>query len=77
MVGNKDAVADFDAFDFAADFAYDACCFVTQHTRCLGNTVPFDDVAAADAARHHFKQGLLLRRCLELGISSMRTSWLL
>ena len=25
MVGNKDAVTDFDFFDFAADFAYDAC----------------------------------------------------
>ena len=56
MVGNEDSVADFDAFDFAADFAYDACGFMPKHTRCLGNTVPFDDVAAADAARHHLKQ---------------------
>ena len=57
MVGNKDAVADFDVFDFAADFTYDACGFMTKHTRCLRNTVPLQNVAAADAARHNFKQG--------------------
>ena len=29
MVGNKDAVADFDTFDFAANFIDDACGFVS------------------------------------------------
>jgi hypothetical protein len=56
MMGNKHSVAHFDAFGFAPDFAYDASCFMTQDTRRLGNTVPFQDVAAAYAACHNFKQ---------------------
>jgi hypothetical protein len=28
MVGNEDTIADFYMFDIAADFAYNACCFV-------------------------------------------------
>ena len=56
MMRNEHAVADFDAFDFVADFAYDTRGFMPQHARCLGNAVPFDDVAAAYAARHHLEQ---------------------
>ena len=41
MVGNENAVAEFDACDFAADFTYDPCCFVTKHARRLRHTVPF------------------------------------
>jgi len=56
MVGHKHAVADFDVFDFATDFTYDACGFVSQHARRFRNTIPFQDVAAADTARHHLEE---------------------
>ena len=56
MMGNKNAVANFERFDFCADFVDDACSFVPKHYWRFGNTVPFDDVAAADAACHHLKQ---------------------
>jgi hypothetical protein len=62
MVGNKHTVADFDAFNFAADFAYDASCLVTQNPRRLGNTVPLDNVATTDATRHHFHQDFVFAR---------------
>ena len=59
MMGNKHAVAHFDFFDFAADFTYNARCFVPQHTRSLRHTVPFKDVTTTDAARHNLEQSFI------------------
>jgi hypothetical protein len=59
MVRNKDAVADFEIFHFAANLVNDACCFMTQHQRSPGYAVPFGYVAAAYAARHNLKQRLI------------------
>ena len=56
VMGNKNAVADFDVLDLAANFVYDSCGFMPKHTWRLGNTVPFYNVAAAYAACHNFKQ---------------------
>ncbi len=60
MVGNENAVAHFEAFDFAADFVDDACRLMTQNKRSLRHTVPFDYVAAANPACHNLKQRLIL-----------------
>jgi len=62
MVTDKDSVAHLIIFDFAADLAKNACGFMPQDTRGFGYSVPFDNVASADAARHNFKHNFLFAR---------------
>lgn len=59
MMRNKDAVTNLDIFYFIADLRNYACGFMPQDTRCFGNTVPFNDVAAADSASHNLEQSFL------------------
>ena len=60
VMGNEDSVADLEGFDFVADFVDDACRLMPQHFWSLGDTVPFDDVAAAYAACHNFQKSLVV-----------------
>ena len=59
VVRYEDSVADFEFCDFAASFFYGACCFVTEDYRCLWYSVPFGDIASADAACHNLQQELV------------------
>src|SRR5690554_6479313 len=56
MVADKDAVADLDVLYFGTHLCYYACGFMPKHTGRFGYTVPFHNVAAADAACHYFHE---------------------
>jgi len=56
MVGNKDSVANFEGFNFAADLINDAGGLMTQHNWGFRHTIPLYNVAAANPARHNFQQ---------------------
>ena len=60
MVGNKDSVANFEGFNFAADLINDAGGFMTQHNWGFRHTIPFYNVATANPARHNFQQRFVL-----------------
>ena len=58
MMGNKDAITDFNICNFVSYPVYDSCCFMSQHKRCFWNSIPFNNVTTTYAACHDFKQNL-------------------
>ncbi len=60
VVRDEDAVANFQACYLLADLVNYACGFVTQHTWCLRNTVPLQNVTSANTTCHNFEQNFFL-----------------
>lgn len=60
MMRNKNSVTHFEIPDFVANFLYDSCCFMAQNNWGFGNTIPLDNIAAANAASHNLQQSLFI-----------------
>lgn len=60
VVAYEYSVADLNVFNLRADLCDDTSGFMTQHSWRFGDTVPFHDIAAADATGHDFHKDFLV-----------------
>jgi hypothetical protein len=56
MVGHKNSITRLPSPDFLADSGYLTGDFVSEHYGSLGLSIPFENVATADAAGPHFHE---------------------